>query len=68
MSMEMVSRISLRDQWRPPRIDFTLHVQAAKLGDEAVYYCGAGLTLEHLCSRVDQKMTDIENKLLSISF
>ncbi|XP_072741937.1 uncharacterized protein [Ciconia boyciana] len=39
---------------------FTLQMQAAKQGDEAVYYCGAGLTLEQLCSRVDQNPTDRE--------
>ena len=39
---------------------FTLQMQAAKQGDEAMYYCGAGLTLEQLCSRVDQNPTDRE--------
>ncbi|KAK4808532.1 hypothetical protein QYF61_009835 [Mycteria americana] len=47
---------------------FTLQIQAAKQGDEAVYYCGAGLTLEQLCSRVDQKPTAREYRLLSVSF
>ncbi|XP_075379463.1 uncharacterized protein LOC142419922 [Mycteria americana] len=42
---------------------FTLQIQAAKQGDEAVYYCGAGLTLEQLCSRVDQKPTAREYRL-----
>ncbi|GAB0199284.1 T cell receptor alpha chain MC.7.G5 [Grus japonensis] len=37
---------------------FTLQIQAAKQGDEAVYYCGASLTLEQLCSIVDQKLSD----------
>uniref|UniRef100_A0A6G1RVB9 Ig-like domain-containing protein n=1 Tax=Hypotaenidia okinawae TaxID=2861861 RepID=A0A6G1RVB9_9GRUI len=36
---------------------FTLQIQAAKLGDEAVYYCGASPTLKQLCSRVGQKLT-----------
>ena len=47
---------------------FTLQIRAAKPEDEAVYYCAARLTLEQLCSRVDQKPTDREYPLLSISF
>ena len=47
---------------------FRLQIQAAKQGDEAVYYCGVRLTLEHLCSRVGQNPTDREYRLLSISF
>uniref|UniRef100_A0A8C3PPQ4 Ig-like domain-containing protein n=1 Tax=Calidris pygmaea TaxID=425635 RepID=A0A8C3PPQ4_9CHAR len=34
---------------------FTLQIEAAKQGDEAVYFCGAGLTLEQPCSRVETK-------------
>ncbi|XP_010177741.1 PREDICTED: uncharacterized protein LOC104536729 [Mesitornis unicolor] len=45
----------------------TLQIQAANQGDEAVYYCGARLTLEQLCSRLDKKTTDREYQLLSIS-
>ncbi|GAB0199254.1 T cell receptor alpha chain MC.7.G5 [Grus japonensis] len=47
---------------------FTLQIQAAKQGDEAVYYCGASLTLEQLCSTVEQKLSDQEYRLLGISF
>lgn len=43
---------------------FTLQIQAAKQGDEAVYYCGATLTLEQFCSRLDQKLADREGRLL----
>ncbi|KAK2527234.1 hypothetical protein Q9966_010454 [Columba livia] len=46
---------------------FTLQIQAAKQGDEAVYYCGAKLTLEQLCNRLDLKLAAGECRLLSIS-
>ncbi|KAM4757145.1 sialic acid-binding Ig-like lectin 6 [Cyanocitta cristata] len=47
---------------------FTLQIVAAKQGDAATYYCGRRTTLEQLCSRVDQKPTDEEDRSLSISF
>uniref|UniRef100_A0A8C3KT26 Immunoglobulin V-set domain-containing protein n=1 Tax=Calidris pygmaea TaxID=425635 RepID=A0A8C3KT26_9CHAR len=47
---------------------FTLQIQAAKQGDEAVYFCGAGLTLEQPCSRVNPKLTEGDQRLLSIPF
>uniref|UniRef100_A0A8D2PTF9 Ig-like domain-containing protein n=1 Tax=Zosterops lateralis melanops TaxID=1220523 RepID=A0A8D2PTF9_ZOSLA len=31
---------------------YTLQILAAKQGDAAMYYCGATITLEQLCSRV----------------
>uniref|UniRef100_A0A8D2PVM7 Ig-like domain-containing protein n=1 Tax=Zosterops lateralis melanops TaxID=1220523 RepID=A0A8D2PVM7_ZOSLA len=34
---------------------FTLQVLAAKPEDAATYYCGARITLEQLCSKVNQK-------------
>ncbi|KAK2518890.1 hypothetical protein Q9233_012295 [Columba guinea] len=46
---------------------FTLQIQAAKQGDEAVYYCGASLTLEQLCNRLDLKLADGECILFIIS-
>uniref|UniRef100_A0A8C3D8F5 Uncharacterized protein n=1 Tax=Corvus moneduloides TaxID=1196302 RepID=A0A8C3D8F5_CORMO len=46
----------------------TLQILAAKQEDSATYYCGRGTTLEQLCSRVDQKPTDGEDRSLSISF
>ncbi|TRZ06709.1 hypothetical protein HGM15179_020398 [Zosterops borbonicus] len=46
----------------------TLQILAAKPGDAATYYCGARITLEQLCSRVNQKPTDEEGISLSVSF
>lgn len=45
----------------------TLQIVAAKQGDAARYYCGARITLEQLCSTVNQKPTDREDRCLSIS-
>ncbi|TRZ05208.1 hypothetical protein HGM15179_021351 [Zosterops borbonicus] len=47
---------------------FTLLIRAAKQGDAATYYCGATITLEQLCNRVNQNPTDGEDRSLSISF
>ncbi|XP_041335431.1 uncharacterized protein LOC121360043 [Pyrgilauda ruficollis] len=47
---------------------FTLQILAAKPGDAATYYCGARITLEQLCSRMNQKPADGEDRSLSISF
>ncbi|XP_014801169.1 PREDICTED: uncharacterized protein LOC106890100 [Calidris pugnax] len=47
---------------------FTLQIQAAKQGDEAVYFCDARLTLEQPCSRVNPKLTERDQRLLSIPF
>ncbi|KAF2986608.1 hypothetical protein EK904_011304 [Melospiza melodia maxima] len=47
---------------------FTLQLLAAEQGDAATYYCGARVTLEQLCSRVNQKPADGEDRSLSISF
>ena len=45
----------------------TLQVQAAKQGDEAVYYCGAWCTVEQLCSTVLREPPAKEYRSLSIS-
>uniref|UniRef100_A0A803W207 Ig-like domain-containing protein n=1 Tax=Ficedula albicollis TaxID=59894 RepID=A0A803W207_FICAL len=47
---------------------FPLQILASKQGDTATYYCGARITLEQLCSRMDQKLPDGEDRYLSISF
>ncbi|XP_056368131.1 uncharacterized protein LOC130264138 [Oenanthe melanoleuca] len=39
---------------------FTLQILAAKQEDSATYYCAARITLEQLCSRMDQKLTGVE--------
>uniref|UniRef100_A0A8C0EPH8 Ig-like domain-containing protein n=1 Tax=Bubo bubo TaxID=30461 RepID=A0A8C0EPH8_BUBBB len=45
----------------------TLQLQAAKQGDEAVYYCGAWGTVEQLCSTLLREPTAREYRSLSIS-
>uniref|UniRef100_A0A8D2PJZ7 Ig-like domain-containing protein n=1 Tax=Zosterops lateralis melanops TaxID=1220523 RepID=A0A8D2PJZ7_ZOSLA len=47
---------------------FPLQILAAKPEDEATYFCRASNTLEQLCSRVNQKPTDGEDRSLSTSF
>uniref|UniRef100_A0A8C5IYD4 Immunoglobulin V-set domain-containing protein n=1 Tax=Junco hyemalis TaxID=40217 RepID=A0A8C5IYD4_JUNHY len=44
---------------------FPLQILAAELGDAATYYCGARITMEQLCSRVNQKPADGEDRSLS---
>ncbi|KAF2986605.1 hypothetical protein EK904_011301 [Melospiza melodia maxima] len=46
----------------------TLQLLAATPDDAATYYCGARITLEQLCSRVNQKPADGDDRSLSISF
>ncbi|OWK50212.1 hypothetical protein RLOC_00006926 [Lonchura striata] len=46
---------------------FTLQILAAKQGDAATYYCRARITLEPLCSRVNQKPTYGEDRSPCIS-
>ncbi|TRZ06056.1 hypothetical protein HGM15179_021051 [Zosterops borbonicus] len=47
---------------------FPLQILAAKPEDAATYYCRARITPEQLCSRVNQKPTDGEDRSLSTSF
>uniref|UniRef100_A0A8C3XB02 Ig-like domain-containing protein n=1 Tax=Cyanoderma ruficeps TaxID=181631 RepID=A0A8C3XB02_9PASS len=46
----------------------TLKILAAKQGDAATYYCGARITLEQLCSRVNKKPADGEDRSPSTFF
>ncbi|RMC01535.1 hypothetical protein DUI87_21976 [Hirundo rustica rustica] len=53
-------RFKIRDEKFSNR--FPLHILAVKQGDAATYYCRARITLEQLCSRVNQKPTDGEDR------
>ncbi|KAF2985813.1 hypothetical protein EK904_007629 [Melospiza melodia maxima] len=41
---------------------FPLQIRAAEPGDAATYYCQARITLEQICSRVNQKPADGDDR------